>query len=96
MTLDREKLINFCKRHQIVKLSLFGSVLRDDFGPESDVDFLAVWDPALRLSYFDIISQEEELSEIIGRKADLRSPGEISRYFRQRVLDQAEPVYDAV
>ncbi len=91
--IPREKLAEFCRRHHIRKLSLFGSILRDDFGPDSDVDFLVEFEPGQTPGLFGIAGMEIELSEMIGRKADLRTPQELSRYFRDEVLREAEVQY---
>jgi hypothetical protein len=88
-----KELEAFCLRHKIAKLSLFGSALRDDFGPDSDVDVLVEFDAGTRVGLLDIAQMEIELSELLGRKADLRTPAELSRYFRQRVLQEAETLY---
>lgn len=90
ITLDREAIADFCHRHHIRKLALFGSVLREDFRPDSDVDVLVEFLPDGRVSLFKITAMERELSEVIGRKVDLRTPRDLSRYFRQEVLDEAE------
>lgn len=91
--IDRGKIADFCRNHPIRKLSLFGSVLRDDFGPHSDIDVLVEFDPAAPLSLLDVVGIELELSDLLGRKVDVREPEERSRYFRQRVLDTAEVLY---
>ena len=91
--ISRELLDDFCRRHRIWKLSLFGSVLRNDFGPESDVDVLVEFEPGATVGYFELADMESELSELLGRKADVRTPAELSRYFRQEVLAAAEPQY---
>jgi predicted nucleotidyltransferase len=88
------KLAEFCQRYPIHKLSLFGSALRDDFGPNSDVDILVEFEPEARISFFDMVTMEMELAEMIGRKVDFRTPQELSRYFRQKVLDTAEVLYE--
>jgi predicted nucleotidyltransferase len=88
-----ELLGDFCRRHRIRKLSLFGSVLRDDFGPESDVDVLVEFEPGAAIGYFDLAKMNIELSELLGRTADVRTPAELSRYFRQDVLARAETQY---
>ena len=85
----RDQIIDFCQRHHIGKLSLFGSVLRDDFGPDSDIDVLVEFEPG-RVPGFAFFGMEEELSKILGRKVDLNTPNFLSRYFRNRVLEQAE------
>ncbi len=91
--IDREKIAAFCQRHRIRRLSLFGSVLRDDFGPDSDVDMLVEFEPGARVSLFDIGGMVHELSDMLGRPVDLRTERELSRYFRQEVVDTAEPLY---
>jgi len=94
--IDQSVLAGFCRRHNIRKLAFFGSVLRDDFGPDSDVDVLVEFDPDHIPTLFDIAGMEQELSDLLGgRKVDLRTPEDLSRYFRQRVLEQAEVQYAA-
>src|SRR5690349_11185419 len=83
----------FCKRHHIEKLSLFGSILTDNFKKSSDVDFLVQFDKKHIPTFIGIIDMEEELSQIIGHKADLRTKNELSRYFRDQVLSQAKLIY---
>jgi uncharacterized protein len=83
----------YCRKHHIRKLSLFGSVLREDFGPESDVDVLVEFDPGQVVGLLRLAGMEIELSGILKRKVDLRTPAELSRYFRQQVLDSAEVQY---
>ncbi len=89
---DRQKIIELCRRYHIHRLSFFGSVLRNDFGPESDVDVLVEFEPGHvpGLAFFSI---EEELSRILGRKVDLNTPGFLSPYFRDQVLAEAEVQY---
>jgi len=77
------------------RLSLFGSVIRDDFGPESDVDVLVELAPEAGIGFIGLGLMEHELEEILGRKVDLVTPGGLSRYFRDQVLLEAMPVYDA-
>ena len=91
--ISKGTLDDFCRRRLIRKLSLFGSVLRDDFGPQSDVDVLVEFEPGATVGYFELADMESELSELLGRKADIRTPAELSRYFRQDVLATAEPQY---
>ncbi len=74
-------------------MSLFGSVLTPNFKPSSDVDFLVVFDPQHHPGFFKIVDMEEELSQIIGRSADLRTPGDLSHFFRDDVVKQAYPIY---
>jgi hypothetical protein len=87
--LDREKIAEFCRRHHIRKLALFGSVLRDDFGPQSDVDVLVEFEPG-HVPGLAFFTMELELSEIVGRKVDLNTPQFLSRYLRDRVQAEAE------
>jgi len=91
--LPKDKIAEFCKRNHIRKLSLFGSVLHGDFGPDSDIDFLVEFDPAHVPGFITLAGIEIELSEILGRRVDLRTPQELSRYFRQEVVDTAEVQY---
>ncbi len=91
--IPNHQLVEFCQRHHICKLALFGSVLREDFTPESDVDWLVEFEPGQVPGYIRLASMEGELSEMIGRKADLRTANELSRYFRQDVLDSAVMQY---
>jgi uncharacterized protein len=93
--IDHEQIADFCLRYGIRRLSLFGSVLREDFGPASDVDMLVEFKPETRMGYFEIGQMVDELEHILGRPVDLRTPSGISRYFREQVLDRAEPIYVA-
>ncbi len=93
LQISRETLAEFCRRHHIVRLSLFGSILRNDFGPESDVDVLVEFEPGYTIGLIKMAGIELELSDLLGRKVDLRTPDELSRYFRQEVLDTAEVQY---
>jgi len=94
IAIAQDEIAAFCRRHHIRRLALFGSVLRDDFRPESDVDVLVEFEPG-HTPGLDFFSMEIELSEIIGRKVDLNTPGFLSRYYRDRVLAEAEVLYDA-
>jgi hypothetical protein len=91
---DRERLAEFCRRHGVAKLSLFGSILRDDFGPESDIDVLVEFRGPTP-SLFDLGGMQVELSELFGREVDLKTPGFISRHFRDQVLREARTQYAA-
>ena len=88
-----EVLAAFCRRHHIRKLSLFGSALRDDFGPESDLDILVEFEPGHTLG-FAFFGMQDELSELFGRTVDLNTPAFLSRYFRQDVLRSAQVQYE--
>lgn len=89
---DSARLREFCARHHIRKLSFFGSVIRDDFTPQSDVDVLVEFEPG-HTPGFGFFTVEEELSKIIGRRVDLNTPGSLSRYFRDEVVAEAEVAY---
>jgi predicted nucleotidyltransferase len=89
-----EQLAAFCKLHRIRRLAFFGSVLRDDFGPDSDVDVLVEFEPGARTG-FAFFEMADELTKILGRHVDLNTPRSLSRYFRDRVLKEAFLEYDA-
>jgi predicted nucleotidyltransferase len=93
---DREKLAEFCRRNHIRRLSLFGSVLTDRFSPDSDVDVLVEFEPGNGPGYFGLAGMEIELSEMLGRKVDLRTPRELSRYFRDEVIARADVQFSGV
>ena len=92
INIPKAEIAEFCRRNHIRRLALFGSVLREDFGPDSDVDVLVEFESGTRvgLRFFDM---ERELSEILGRKVDLNTPGFLSKYFREEVLAEAEDQY---
>ncbi|MCX7598446.1 MAG: nucleotidyltransferase domain-containing protein [Armatimonadetes bacterium] len=90
---DKDKLAEFCRRNRIRRLCFFGSVLREDFTPESDVDVLVEFEAGARITLLDLARMEEELEGIIGREVDLRTPEELSRYFRDKVLASAVVQY---
>ena len=89
ISIPKDKIADFCRRSHIRRLSLFGSVLRDDFGPDSDVDVLVEFEPG-HTPGFEFVSLENELTRIIGRKVDLQTPASLSRYFRDEVIAEAE------
>jgi len=97
--LDREKIADFCGRWKITELAFFGSVLREDFGPESDVDVLVSFDPDAHWSLFDKMHMQDELSEMFGREVDLvsRRAIEHSRNWlrREAILSSAEVIHVA-
>ncbi|MBU0508329.1 nucleotidyltransferase domain-containing protein [bacterium] len=97
LDIDRAQLEAFCQKWKITELSLFGSVLRDDFGPDSDVDVLVTFDSNADVSLWDVLDAEEELKQMLGREVDLvlRTTVERSRnYIRRRnILSSARPVY---
>jgi len=93
ISIDREAIADFCRRRHICKLALFGSVLRDDFGPDSDIDVLVEFEPDCRVGLIRLAGMERELSEILGHKADMRTAADLSRYFRDEVVRSAEVQY---
>ena len=95
LPIPHDALADFCRRNGIKRLSLFGSVLRDDFGPDSDVDMLVEFEPGKRIGLFGLSALQIELTEMLGRQVDLRTPAELSRYFRDDVLAEAVPQYAA-
>ncbi len=97
VSIPRDALPGFCRKHGIRRLSVFGSALREDFGPESDVDVLVEFEEGRTPGLFGLAAMELELSALFsGRKVDLRTPEDLSRYFRQEVLDTAEVQYSAI
>ncbi|CAN5567561.1 nucleotidyltransferase family protein [soil metagenome] len=94
---DRERIAGFCRRWRITELSLFGSVLRDDFRPESDVDVLVVFAPEAEWGFGDLLQMEEELTEIFGHRADLVEKRFVEQnrnyIIRKHILRSAEPAY---
>ena len=93
LEIPQDKIAEFCRKHHIKKLALFGSVLRDDFRPESDVDVLVEFEQGHTpgLAFF---SMQEELAEILGKKVDLNTPQCLSKYYRDEVLTEAEVQFD--
>ncbi len=89
-----EVIAEFCRRHHIIRLAFFGSVLREDFRPASDIDVLAEFEPGHTpgLAFFAI---QDELCGLFGQRVDLNTPEDLSRHFREEVLRQAKVVYDA-
>ena len=96
ITIPSEEIAEFCKKNHIRKLSLFGSVLRDDFSSDSDIDFLVEFEVGKIPGLIGLSRMERELSEVLsGRKVDLRTPQDLSKYFREDVLARAEVQYAA-
>ncbi len=92
--LPKGKIAAFCRKHHIRKLAFFGSILRDDFSPSSDVDVLVEFEPG-HTPGLDFFAMEAELSAIVGRKVDLNTSGSLSKYFREQALAEAEVQYVA-
>lgn len=94
IAIDRRAIADFARRYCIRRLALFGSVLRSDFRPDSDVDVLVEFESGHRVGLIRLAGIEREMSAILGRKADLRTPADLSRYFRDEVVRTAEVLYD--
>jgi predicted nucleotidyltransferase len=97
--IPNDALVDLCKRWKVAKLAIFGSALRDDFGPESDVDLLVDFVPGAQWSLFDLVGMEEELQTLLGREVDLVEQAAIERsenYIRRRsILANTEVLYEA-
>lgn len=92
--IDPKGIAAFCRRNRIRKLALFGSVLRGDFGPESDVDVLVEFQRDARVGFFELSDMEEEFSRLTGgRKVEINTPASLSQFFRENVLSEAELQY---
>jgi len=94
VSIPQDQIEAFCRRHHIRRLAFFGSVVRDDFRPESDVDVLVEFEPG-HVPGLAFFRMQRELSDMLGRKVDLNTPQDLSRYYREEVLAEAEVVYDA-
>ncbi len=90
-----EEIAGFCRRHGIARLSLFGSVLRDDFSPSSDIDVLVEFCPGMAPGFIAFAGLQMELSKMLGRTVDLKTPADLSGYFRDEVLREARLLHAA-
>jgi predicted nucleotidyltransferase len=96
INVPQDRIQAFCRRHHIRKLAFFGSVLREDFRPESDVDVLVEFESGSKVGFFELYDMEGELSQILdGRKVDLNTSGSLSKYFREQALAEAQVEYVA-
>jgi len=93
--MPKGRLMEFCERSHIRKLSVFGSAIRGQLGPDSDIDMLVEFEQGHTPGLFSIIKMEMELSEMLGKKVDLRTPEDLSQYFRDEVVRNAEVQYQA-
>ena len=93
--MSKDKLVEFCKRNYIKKLSLFGSALSGSFEPDSDIDLLVEFEEDHTPGLFSIVRMEMELADVLGRKVDLRTPEDLSRYFRDEVIRNARLEYQS-
>ena len=91
---NRERIAEFCRKHRIRRLALFGSVLRDDFGPHSDVDVLVEFEPGARIGW-DFVEVQDRLADLFGRRVDLLTPASIRPAYRDRILSSAKDLYVA-
>jgi predicted nucleotidyltransferase len=91
--MPKKKLVEFCKRN--CKLSIFGSAIRGELQPDSDIDLLVEFDQGHTPGLFSIIKTEMELAELLGKKVDLRAPEDLSQYFRDEVMQNAKVLYEA-
>ena len=88
------KLAAFCRNRPIYKMMLFGSALREDFGPESDIDILVEFDPDAQIGDFGLVEMQDDLEHLLGRKVNLQTPDALSPDIRQEVLDTALVLYE--
>jgi hypothetical protein len=88
-----DAVADFCRRHGIRRLAFFGSVTRDDFTPESDVDVLVEFEPDRTPGLITFAGYEIELSKLLGRRVDMHTEASLSRYFRDEVLAEAKDEY---
>lgn len=91
--INKKKINAFCKKYHILSLALFGSILTSHFQPSSDVDVLVKFEKKHIPNFFELVDMESELSSIIGRKVDLKTPNDLSPYFRKEVLSKAQIIY---
>ena len=91
--MPKRRIAAFCRRNRIRRLALFGSILREDFSAKSDLDILVEFEPGQAIGLLRMAALERELGEIIGRKVDLRTPAELSRYFREEMVRSSEVQY---
>jgi len=94
LAIPKDEIAEFCRCHHIRRLSLFGSVLRGDFRPDSDVDVLIEFEPGHTVGLLTFAGMQSELGEILGREVHLSTPGFISDYFRHKVLASAQVQYE--
>ena len=94
ISIQKDKIAEFCKKHHVQRLAIFGSALRNDFKLESDIDILVDFEPGRTPGFFKLFEMEDELSNLFGgRKVDLLTPQDLSQYFRDKVVEGAEVQY---
>ncbi len=96
IAIPQPALAEFCRRYHIRKLSQFGSVLRDDFRVDSDVDVLIEFEPGKTVDLITFSEMQDELSDLLGHEVDLNTPKFLSRYFRDEVMDDAHVLYETM
>ncbi len=95
ISIDLEQIADFCRRYEVQELALFGSVLREDFGRESDVDLLVTFAPDARVSLFDLVDMTDDLARILGRQVDLVPAKGLKPRIRRSVLESSQVIYAA-
>ena len=93
ITFPKSEIATFCRKHKITRLAVFGSALREDFSPDSDIDVLVNFKTGQEPGFFALARMERELSKILGRQADLRTPEDLSELFRNEVIQTAQLQY---
>ena len=93
ISIPHDKIEAFCRKHHIRRMQFFGSVLREDFGPESDIDVLVEFEPEARITLFDLVDMQDELSLLFGRPIDIMTPDSLYEPLRENILSSAEVVY---
>lgn len=95
LPIPRDEIAAFCQKHGIRKFALFGSVIRDDFGPESDVDVVAEFRPEARFGLFELVDMQDELTAIVGRKAELFEFRALRPWMQEEVAKSMEVFYES-
>lgn len=95
INIPKARIAEFCRQHHIRQLALFGSILREDFRPDSDIDVLIEFEPGREPGLLGLARMERELSQVLGQAVDLRTPEDLSDRFRSRVMQSAEVQYVA-
>ena len=93
--IDEENIARLCRHYGVRRLSFFGSVVRDDFGPDSDVDVLVEFESDANAGLFELVDLQKDLSELVGRAVDLHTPASLSHFFRDKIVSSAEVAYAA-
>jgi len=93
VAVDKERIAAFCRSHRIRRLAVFGSAVRDDFGPESDVDVLVEFEPEARVGFVALARAARELSAIVGRRVDLVPQSGLKPLVRDAVMAEAEVLF---